>query len=186
MLDNSIPRIPLDYRKPAEQLVLEIINIENGIELTTKDISIDKPISTPTALRNTKVALIAKPGSKLKGTVLISYNRVAMSHIAKDKSTEFPITNETKISDLIPAIDSRYNTRLQPVDYIDGPLPNINALSNNSGSIDLVAGPDSLVFIDKLSLSIHRTGIMLNQVLSNFMLNGLTYSKPVNDCGLTC
>ncbi len=61
------------------------------------------------------------------------------------------------IAELIPAINARYSLNLTEVDYVDGPFPEINVEGGDPPyEFDLVAGPNSLLFRNKVTLTLYR------------------------------
>lgn len=174
---NSIPVVAIDLTKPPEELVIDLINHDNGTQLTSAQLSFGIP-ELSNNIHNTRILATAKPNSHLRGSVSISYNRIDIGAIPNGRSTTFPITTEQKVSDLVPAIDAAYSLKLTPNDYIDGPLPTLPHGTGQMGSVDLVASPNSLVFINKLSLSLDRPGILLSDIMTNLVLRGLNYISP--------
>jgi hypothetical protein len=179
MVINSTPFVHLDYTKKPEDLVTELINVDNGTSLSSNQIVFGIP-ELSEGTHNSKVVVSAAEDSYFTGSVQLSYNRVDIGDIPNGRSTVFLTTTEQYISDLIAAIDERYNLKLTPLDYVNALLPTIGNVPNEEDSFDLVAANTSLVFINKLTLQIERAGgLLLSNVLRNILLNGLVYNPPV-------
>jgi hypothetical protein len=174
MAINSTPTLPLDYTKKPEQLVIDIINADNGTNIKENQLSFGIP-ELSNNIHNSRVVVSAKANSGLVGSTVVSYNRIDISKIPKDKPTVFHISSELDITDLVPIIDSRYSLKLTPADYVNTLLPVLDTLS---GSVDLVAADTSLVFINKLTLTLEKQGTTLSAAINNVILRGLTYVLP--------
>lgn len=177
MAINSTPTLNLDYKKRPEQLVIDIINADNGTSLKESQLSFGIPEISNNKY-NSRVIVSAKANTGLAGSAVVEYNRIDISKIPKGRSTLFQVQSELNVSDLVPAIDARYDLKLTPLDYIDGPLPALNHNSNGRENIDLIAASTSLVFINRLSLTLERPGILLSSVIQNVFLRGLNYVLP--------
>jgi hypothetical protein len=183
---NSIPFYPVDLTKTPEQLVVDLINTDNGTSFNPGQLVFGAPTLNPVnSRRNSKVRITAADKSYFTGSTIINYNRIDFDAITYGKSRVFQINTatQTKISDLIPAIDERFSLRLTPNDYIDGPIPVIGNLPNEEDALDLVAAPQSLVFINKLTLQVERLGgLLLSSMFNSRILNGLNYTVPLETC----
>lgn len=170
--------IPIDLTKPPEQLVIELVNKDNGTSIKLGDLVFGIP-ELSNGKHNSRVLATATPGSYYSGSVKINYNRVDISKVVKGRSTIFNLTDETKLSDLIPDIDERYELRLTPNDYLDSDLPIFTGADvTEELSVNLVANPKSLVFINSLKLTLERSAIDLRTLITNLIMNGLTYLAP--------
>ena len=180
MIINSRPIVSIDYTKPPEELVVALINKDNGTQFTTKQISFGIPNLTVSGKHNTEVIVAATKDSHFTGKVKLKYNRVDINDIPNDQSTLFLVTTETTLADLIPAIDARFNLNLTPADYINITLPAIGNRPSEKEPFFLEAADTSLVFINKVLLEIERAGqLLLSAVFNNLVLTGLVYNKPV-------
>jgi hypothetical protein len=173
---NDVPLVPLDFTKAPEQLVIDMINNDNGTTLTTDQLTFGIP-ELSNGKHNSTVLVKAIENSKLKGSALIHYNRVDIGEIPNGRSTTFPVTTEVNLSDLVPAIDTAYNLRLTPADYINTALPSFSNIPNEELTVDLVAANTSLIFINKLTLTVKHQ-VLLSNILNKLILNGLNYIAP--------
>jgi hypothetical protein len=181
MIVNSKPLVKIDYKRPPAELVIDLINKDNGTKFTTEQITFGIPKLTLNGRHNTEVIVKATARSYFTGQTKLKYNRVDIADIPGDRSTVFEINTsiETQLSDLIPAIDARYDLALTPEDYVNIPLPAIGAGVNEQDVVILKAALTSLVFINELNLQITRAGqVLLSTVINHPMLIGLFYNKP--------
>lgn len=179
MYINSIPFTKIDYTLSPEQLVINLINNDNGTTFKLKELIFGIPVLTENTKHNSKVLVSAAKDSYFTGQTTLRYNRVDISSLAIGKSIVFGIEDEVRLSDIIAAINTRFNIALTPVDYIDALLPEIGVEPNERYDIDLVMADTSLVFINKLTLKVEVANqILLSVVLFNPVLNGLVYTKP--------
>ena len=174
---NTIPMVPLDLTKPPDQLIIDLINKDNGTDLKIGELTFGVPVlASLNSKHNSKVKATATTKSFYSGSVNLHYNRIDISKVIKNLSTRFDITTEQTISDLITAIDARYSLKLTPNDYVDGPLPGFSGTDPNElENFELVANPLSLVYINKLLLSVDRSSVILGTILIHLYLDGLTY-----------
>lgn len=180
MAVNDIPTVVLDYTKPPEQLVVDIINNDNGTSLTPDMVTFGTPVLLDGSGKyNSQVVATATDKSIYRGSTTISYNRIDIGDIPAGRPTIFPVFQEVNISDLIPKIDEAFNLALTPADYIDALLPTfLDNIPNEEKPFDLFAAPTSLIFLNKLTLRVHRPAINLLLAIPNVILSGLTYTPP--------
>lgn len=168
-----------DFTKAPEQIIVDLINHDNGTALTTDLLAFGLPSVLAVGPHNTKVTTTAKPGSVYVGSVDISYNRVDLATIPGARSVVFPQTPALKISDIVEALNTRYQLNLTPVDYVDADLPVFtDTVPHSELPFTLQAGVDSLIFIGSVVLRILRSDILLSDVIINRSLNGLVYNQP--------
>jgi len=181
MIINSIPLlVKIDFTLPPEDLVVELINHDNGTDFKSKQLIFGIPELLSKGRHNSSVKVSASEKGYFSGSTILKYNRVDIKAVTFNKSTEFELTTQKTIAEIIPLINARYSLRLTSADYIDGPLPTISPITNNDVSFDLVAAPTSLVFIGKMILKVQLGDlIQLNTIIKSYVLHGLVYSKPV-------
>ena len=179
MIINSIPLVKLDYKKTPSQLVIDLINNDNGTDFKDGELSFGKP-ELINKRHNSKVQVTPSSKSRYKGKATLKYNRIDIGQIPGERSKTFNVILEKTIADLIPAIDERYDLKLTVNDYLNGPLPEFSGIPNEVLTVDLEANPLSLVFINKLPLSLEAGAIQLKRVITKLLLSGLSYTAPAN------
>jgi len=179
MFINAIPFVNLDYQLPPEQLVINLINNDNGTRFKPNELVFGIPTLVQSGRHNSKVTVSPAVGSYFTGKATLRYNRVDIAELAIGKSVVFGLEDEVTLSDIIEAINNRFGIRLTSVDYINSTLPIIGNIPNEQIDIDLIMAESSLIFINKLTLKIEKAGqLILSVILHNPILNGLFYTKP--------
>jgi hypothetical protein len=167
-----------DFTKLPNEILVELINFDNGTSLTPDSVTFGTPVVSG-GVRNTQLVVTAKTGSFYTGSVTIQYNRVDLSTVPGVRSKSFVANGLTKISDLIPQINNAYQLNLQPEDFIDGPLPTFSGTTpNETLDFDLIAGPNSLIYNNKVTLQVVCGLLDLSVAIKNLVLNGLVYTQP--------
>lgn len=180
MLVNTYPFAKINYELPPEELVVNLINADNGTDFCKDRLLFGLPVVVRNAKHNTKITVNPSTKNHLSGSTTVRYNRIDISTVAIGKSTLFQIDAETKLSDLIPAINLRYKLKLTTADYLDITLPVVLNVPNDTATVDLVVPNTSLVFVNKLTLTIERAmDVALGSVITSPLLHGLTYTKPL-------
>jgi hypothetical protein len=165
-----------DFRKSPQQILLDLINNEEGSELTLSMVT----FGVPTALIgqvNTQIMVSAAQGSQFSGSVVVTYNRVNLGSIPGNRSKLFSVGQATHISDLIPAINAAYQINLTSADYIDAPLPSFGQ-GQSTLNFQISAALGSLVYRGNVVLQITTGLIPLSSVITVTALNGLIYIQP--------
>lgn len=178
MFINSIPMVPLDYTKPPEDLLVDIINVDNGTTLVSKDLVFGVP-ELSNSKHNSSLVITASKATKLKGSTTIFYNRVDIADIPDGRSTLFLVDqSQTMMADLIPQINAAYNLNLTSRDYINTTIPKFNKTAKSTETVELVMANTSLIFLNKLTLTLELSAISLTELLINTILDGLYYTLP--------
>lgn len=169
-----------DFTKLPVEILIDLINFSNGTTLPYDLITFGDPVAlAEDASNNTSVVATAKPEAFYTGSVTLNYNRVDLENVPGVRSTLFEIGEATTIADLIPQINAAYQLNLQPEDFVDAALPVlVEPISNQEATFDLVAGPNSLIFRNQVTLSVFRADVALSSVITNQNLNGLIYRQP--------
>ena len=176
-----------DLTKLPKEVVIDLINTDNGTSLTSALVSLGVPIVATGGL-NTSVTVTAAPGSGYKGSQTVTYNRLALQADIADKFLAqtatpprdliFQIGDAKKISDIIPELNTRLNINLTVDDFIDGDLPAFAGTVNESHDVQVVAHQDSLCYTSSLTFTLKAEEIELSSVITTTALNGLVYTPP--------
>jgi hypothetical protein len=170
-----------DFTQLPDQIIIDLINFSNGTSIPDGSLSFGLPTALPEgSTHNTTIIASAVPGVSLyEGDATLTYNRVDLSTVPGARETRFIIGSATTIADLIPAINAAYQLNLQPEDFINAALPAlIQHISDEEEAFELIAGPNSLIFVNRVALSVYRPDIPLSSVIVNTALNGLIYRQP--------
>ncbi len=165
-----------DFTRPVDEIIVELINYDNGTTLPLNGLIYGEPFELADAPYNTMLVVTAKPTLRWMGSITIRYNRVNLEDILGARPKFYDDGQATLISHLIPALNEAYELNLQPIDYIDGPLPPLNP-SNFLRVFTLVANPLSLIWTGEVDLQfdLHQRP-SLEDILTVTNLSGFEYS----------
>jgi len=168
-----------DFTKAPDQIVIDLINADNGTALTTALLQLGLPTAATggSPARNTELEVSAKAGSGYKGSVVVQYNRLQIQDFVKPGTfpdgLNLPVGDAENFSDLIPEINTALGINLTAADYVDGPIGEWEGTPNESKVITIPIAADSLCFLGSLQLTLHAEDIELSSVITNLVLNGL-------------
>lgn len=170
----------LDFTKAPDQVLLDQINHDNTSTLTLAQITYGIPTAMTGTNPNpdTQITLTAASGSGYSGSVTVSYNRVQLNSIPGARTTIFPIGSASKISDLVPAVNTAYQINLTSADYTDGVLPTFTGTPNEEHAFQIAATADSVVYEGVMNLTVQANDIPLSSVITTQSLTGLVYVQP--------
>ena len=112
------------YIKPSREMVLNAINIENGLQndpLTFEQIALGnaQTITTPNSKRNTRLLVYSLMKRGYKGNVTVTFNRYAMENLFRNVTVVVIGDPVAKLSDILPAFNKATGIVLLPDDIID-------------------------------------------------------------------
>ncbi len=173
-----------DLTKAPNQVIIDLINADNApLALTPELVTFGLPTAATgeNPAKNTELTVSAAEGSGYSGSVVITYNRVALGTIPTIAAApaEFQLGNAQTLKDLIPEFNAKYGVNLTDDDYVDAPIPAFTGELNEEHTVQLVAKADSLIYIGSVDIVIKGEDIALASVLTNTALNGLVYEAPV-------
>lgn len=169
-----------DFTQMPPQILVELINITNGISLTLSDIDYGPVTAILSGNRNTAITVTAKPGSPYTGTRDLTYNRVNLADVPGVRSVVFDRGSANFVSQLIPQINMAYALNLQPEDYYNDRLPSADPGPYTSDKkFFLRARPESYVWRNQVELTLRGNKQYLPSIFSVDKLSG--FSLPVED-----
>lgn len=172
----------IDLTKLPEEILVDLINRDNGIALTYDSVSFKIPAPLPTgSARNTEVVVYAKRGSGMRGEVKVWYNRLNIAEVIEEVDPVFDLGTAARIRDLIPEINQRYGINLTHEDYIDAELPSTAGGFGNTYTITFQIAPNSLTYFGTKDFIIRTNeaeGIWLHTVITDRVLNIFSYTPP--------
>lgn len=146
---------PLDIQRPAIEILMEQINVENNTELLASDFVFSAPTAATLVYSdvNTQVTITPKVTSGYFGSRTIYYKRMDINQILSNDQVEILTTTETLLSHIVPQINTKYGINLTTADYIDAPLPSINPAEPDAPlSVIVAIKPTSYLFTGTSSL----------------------------------
>lgn len=174
-----------DFKKTPVEIVFDLINEQNNTHLDPSLVELGLPTVTTAsgATYNTDVTVTAIEGSGYSGSVVLGYNRLDVQGFLFGEALTLAVGNAENFSDLMAEINLKLRTNITPADYIDGSiLTNAGeweGLPNETKQITIQMNPDSLVFINSLTLTLHAEDIPLDSILLTISMDGLNYpDKP--------
>lgn len=135
------------YDKPSREMLLEAINIQNGLTanpLTWNQIASGYPeeVLTPGADRNTRVLLYGLNGQGYKGNVTIEYDRILMPVLFRNVIPVVVTDPVDMVSQLLPALNKKYGLSLVASDIEDFSVKDLG----ESWIADVVVKPNCLAW----------------------------------------
>lgn len=168
-----------NFLQTNDQILLDLINHDNGTELPLTAITFGTPVAQEgdeTGLI-TNVTASATVGSGYSGSQDFVYNRVPLSFM-NDNEPDFVIeTDVSSIHELIPMLNSTFGIQLTEADIVDGVVEEQEP--DVMKEITIQAAQDSLVWTGQVTLAITLPLIPLNTVLTVTALDGLYPPAPV-------
>ena len=190
-----------DYTKEGSEILIDLIHEANpGNPLTQHITSSVVTFSNPAVVaagysgpahlnRQTKLNLVAVPGSGFQSVRDVFYDRLAVRDVfATDdpEIVEFPVakdaftlTGETNFEDLTDQIFDRYGIILHPEDYYDVTFPAFEGENAEGALVRLEAKGNSKLFIGGVLVQIKPETVPLAVAIPNNELNGLIYDAPL-------
>lgn len=171
-----------DLTKAPQQILVDLINADNGTQLTPDMLVFGTPVllpatTTPPPPKNTQLQLQASATSGLRGSQVVFYDRIDISSIINDPTFNFGSDGISTWADLLPALNAHYNINLTVADITDAPVlnPSYGAIQMQSFAIS----PSALIYHGSATVPIIgnvNDGIDLSTVIKDQYLDSLTTS----------
>lgn len=118
----------LDITKTAKEILFDKLNFVNGLNLKAIDFDLSVPVAlTPAVLLghtyNTKITCTPTLDSRYYGSRDIFYSRLDISDVLANPNIEILPGIATKLSEIIPQINTAYGIELKPEDYFEQDIP---------------------------------------------------------------
>lgn len=163
----SNPTTPHDF-------IVSMINAANVKQWAFNELVLGAPALVTGETWNTSILVSPANGQPYTGSVEVHYNRVALLDIVNSGSTDFDLdSGYVTIGDLVPALRSRFNARLDTSDLVDDNLP----VPDEDGVIHvtLQATPTSLLWRGTLAITLTPVVVPIDEVITVVELDGLEY-----------
>jgi hypothetical protein len=166
-----------DFKKSSLDIVLDLINEQNGTSFTHNHMGFSDPI--PGEGKTTSLVVTAKVGSGYRGSYGFNYNRVPLTEVpdlAEEVTHEVDIA---KYSDILGFINAKFgvNVGLEDVTVNGVDLteddPAYSSEFDEVNSFAIAAKGKSLVWLGSTNLSLTRVRQDLSAVWANNTLDGL-------------
>lgn len=169
---------PISLNQPSREVILALINRDNGSSLTFEEVTFDPPVANPPAwVRNTTVTVRALDGSSVTGTRDVYYDRL---DLGVQFSRTIPVVVADYLNtthDALPYINEAYNLQLSEEDIIE------EFITGNSHTFK--AAPTSYVWLGEVTFNILPVGddndISLAEDIIQPVLDGFIYGDELVD-----
>lgn len=113
------------YDKDNKAILLDLINKTNNTFFKEEDFTFGDPevYSGINVNINTQIKLIPNPGTGWYGTTTVFYSRMDLNKILSSKPFGYNPQVETKLSELLPALNESFGIKLKVEDIIDTDIP---------------------------------------------------------------
>jgi hypothetical protein len=173
---NNLP----PFGTPGPAAILTAINKEQGITLTSAQVTVGAPVATTgDTLFNTSVTLTSIPNKGFKGTFTARYNRVSGSLSAVLNNLTIPGDGAFTVGtthDLIPLINTATGLTLVTGDIVNEAIP------VGTNSVDLKAASTSYFFLPGSTFKVYA-GEIAGEPWMLFDVNSLTDVKTTGSTG---
>jgi hypothetical protein len=143
-----MPTTPIPLNQPPKNVVLALINRDNGTSFTLSQVDLTSITAMPSSFaRNTSVLVEAIPGGGFLNSQKIQYyNRLDLGYQWRNTTPVAAFDNPTSTHDVLTAINTLYGIQLTADDVEDNPY------TDNPHT--LVAKPGSYVWIGSVDFNI--------------------------------
>lgn len=167
-----------DYSKNSLQLILDLINHDNGTNLTSEQVELINLVPTPES-KEVQVTVNAKRGGGYRGSQDMHYNRVYLTEIP-DANTgvgfEFDLTKQ---SDVLTFLNVGFGVNVGPEDVFvnDNDLTQVDPPVEQEFDVDQIftlrAKTSSLVWMGQLQFTLTKVRTDLAEIWTVTNLDGL-------------
>lgn len=160
-----------------KQVLLSIIERDNGITLNEEDYDFSDPIpATPpdgsTATYNSQITVTANNvAAAYQGDIEFYYNRLRFEDLANMVPLSIRSPDMATTHDILPSLNRRFGLNLTPGDIIDRPTVD----EGGYRSAVLEANPTSLGWIGSAVVTIQEGDLLIEDFLTTTALGGLDY-----------
>lgn len=170
------------YIKPSREMVLNAINIENGLQndpLTFEQIALGQPqvITTPNSKRNTRLLVYSLMKRGYKGNVTITFNRYSMENLFRGVTVVVIGDPVAKLSDILPAFNKATGIVLLPDDIVDKDVSKLGL----SWVTDLVVRPGCVAYTGKVTVRYAQDLPRLIDIIHDNVLDAIRTRLAVAD-----
>jgi hypothetical protein len=145
----------LDFTQPALSVLLAQINYDNNTTYTPDQIRVEQVASLPAGNQyglNSIVFIAATQGAQLEGQDFFRYNRIDISTVPGERTTQFTLGSALYLSDLLSQINTIWSLNLTAADIVDGLLP--ASIDGNPVSLIMQITAGSLLWLNQVEISV--------------------------------
>lgn len=163
---------------PSEQMVIALINRDNGLMLSSADVAITNVRTNPNPTpipnggdRDTVATALAVFGGDFKENAEITYRRLDATEIFSKVTTVVRPKQQTVASDFLSDINALYGLALERADIVEADVD----ITDLPISFDIKFKPDNPAWVGKFSVTVKRLPIDLASVVTQKTLPVLRY-----------
>lgn len=172
-----------DFSKTSIEIIIDLINHDNGTAFTSEKITLGPITATPDSKR-ASLTVFSKRGSGYRGTQDVSYNRLYLNEIPDAETVDELEFNLTKLSDVLTFINVGFGVNIQADDVIVNGTdlaeadPAVVQEFDVSQNFQITAKPGSYVWMGELTFTLTKVRTDLAEVWQITNLDGLY--APIN------
>lgn len=167
-----------DFTKPSQQIVIDLINEQNGKNLPYEAFQLGEIVPTPDS-KATTLTVSSRRGSGYRGSQTFNYNRIGLAEVPNILTGSTQEADLEKLSDLLTWINATWGINLGPSDVtVNGK----NLLVEDDPVVQeydveqvftVQAIPVSYVWMGGLEFTVTKTRSDLNDLITVRELDGL-------------
>lgn len=164
-----------DFTLEPKEVVLQLINSDNGTALLMSQVDFNTPrVNTEVDIpRNTEILVFAITGRGYTGQQMMYYDRVPLSDFLDGNILSLSKNEAVGVSNLIPQINSILKINLTASDYIDQELPEFDSPYQEPIEVEIFAKAESYVYQDSFILTLSPGSMSLEKAVVVKYLGGL-------------
>lgn len=176
----------IDYTRNEVDVLIDLIRTGNARKpLSTAQVTFGSPqvfTALPSVNRNTVVMATAIPGRGYKDNAAFYYNRVPLPAFVPPDQADiltFEAGEFTTLSELLPELNERLSINLTPAMIYEASLSSFPIRDGEDfQEVVLKVRPNSLVYLEQLTIKLARSLIDLTVAIPDPTLDGLIYASP--------
>jgi len=168
----------MSFQVASKDDLVALVNAKNSTTFTVADFDYSNPRVVAGSWqeeltdKNTAVRLLASEASAYQGNVVVLYDRLSLNALANISGWRVAADEPATTHDLIDAISIYTGIRFAPEDIEDVA---ITLDENGAGTAVISASPNSLGWIGNVNLPVVKGGALLDEQVTQPMLQGLNY-----------
>lgn len=145
-----------DLTQSNEQILVDMINFDNGLTLTVADVMFDPPETVVDVIANTRIVVHGINPAKTHGLSELFYIRRVISELPGHDRCSVYIKDMVTIDEVIPTINAILGINLSPGDYVEGPLPDLAGAAKGSyTTFNLMIVEDNPIYLGQLEVMVY-------------------------------
>ncbi|WP_107333925.1 hypothetical protein [Klebsiella pneumoniae] len=181
----------VDLKQTPKQIAIDLINEANGTNYTTSTISLGTPATNTTVINGLNTSITLSNGSSLQSLgVAVQYNRLSFKKLLARPYCQLEDLALSRLVDLIPYINQKYELALTSTDIVDGPYrpddvaPGVRKITLSvadnhlvyTGSVTIYLGTQDAVYsyFNALQFMVAADYNTINYMGGHWTINGQT------------